>query len=181
MDTSEHREQRSCPHCAEVIPFAAKICPRCRQWLSFRSFRNPTVFVLCVLFPMTISVVLMGAWFLHQMQKVFSPAPYYSDFQGSIQILDSKMRWVETSEGPRLFVTGLITNRSQMAWKRPEFECRFFNSKKQMVDAATGYTYLTILPENDSAFRLSIKPLLSSNEYDSLKLSLSTAYSVHGL
>jgi hypothetical protein len=129
---------------------------------------------------MFVSFVLMASAFMSKMQRILNPPPYYSDFQGAIQILDSKMKWVETSEGPRLFLTGLITNRSSMAWRRPEFECRFFDSKDQMVDAATGYTYLTILPGNDSAFRLSIKPLLSSNEYASFRLSLSTAYTVRG-
>lgn len=129
---------------------------------------------------MIASVILLGYWSLIRLQKVLNPPPYYSDFQGSIQILESKMKWSETSEGPRLFLTGIITNRSQMGWTRPEFECRFFNSKKELIDAANGIAYLTIQPGNDSAFRVSIKPLLSSNEYDSFRISLSTAYNVRG-
>lgn len=180
METPEQKNRKTCPSCAESIPVAAKICPRCRQWLSFLSFRNPFAVVLFAFLPMFASMILFGYWSFNRLGKLFNPPPFYSDFQGSIQILDSKMKWVETSEGPRLFLTGLITNRSSMAWRRPEFECRFFNSQSQMVDAATGYAYLTILPGNDSAFRLSIKPLLSSNEYASFKLSLSTAYNARG-
>lgn len=180
MENSDQRNNRTCPCCSEIIPAAAKICPRCRQWLSVRSFRNPTVLALFIFLPMIVSLILMISWMVKQMQKVFNPPPYYSDFQGSIQILDSKMRWVETSDGPRVFVTGTITNRSQFAWGRPEFECRFFDSKKQMIDAATESTYLTIMPGSDSAFRVSIKPLLSSNEYDSFKIFLSTAYTARG-
>jgi hypothetical protein len=180
MDGPEQSREKSCPYCTETIPSAAKICPRCRQWLSVRSFRNPYVGVTLIFLPMFFCFVAMGAAVLRQMQKITNPPPYYSDSRGAIEVLDAKMSWAQTSEGLRLYFTGMITNRSALAWKRPEFECRLFNSKKQMIDAATVNGYLTILPESDAAFRVSVYPVASTNEYDSFKIFVSSAYNVKG-
>src|SRR5256885_412066 len=130
--------------------------------------------------PMMFCFIVMGAGVLRQMKKMTNPPPYYSDSRGAIEVLDAKMNWALTSEGLRLFIIGTITNRSALAWKRPEFECRLFNSKKQMIDAATVNGYLTILPGSDSVFRVSIQPVASTNEYDSFKIFVSSAYNVKG-
>ncbi len=172
--------EKHCRYCTEEIPSAAKICPRCRQWLSLRSFRNPFVGVALVLLPMVFCFVAMGAAVLKQMKKITNPPPYYSEFRGAIEVLDAKMNWVQTSEGLRLYFTGMITNRSALAWKRPEFECRLFNSKKQMIDAATVNGFLTILPGSDAAFRVSIQPVAPTNEYESFKIFVNSAYNVKG-
>ena len=118
---------------------------------------------------------------MHTFEKFSNPPPYYSDFPGSLRVLQSRMTWAETSEGPRLFITGLLTNQGPMAWQKVEFETRFFNSNGQMIDAANGVSYFTIQATNDSAFRTSIKPMLSPNNYDSFKISVSAAHSTHGL
>ncbi|HXT12421.1 MAG TPA: hypothetical protein VN873_12730 [Candidatus Angelobacter sp.] len=104
-----------------------------------------------------------------------NPSPYYSAYKDSIRILKSNMNWVETSDGPRLYVTGILTNQSPVAWKDPEFDCRFFNSKGQMIDAANGLASLTVLSGADSAFRVAVKPAVSSNDYRSFKISVSNA------
>jgi len=41
----------------------------------------------------------------------------------SLQVVESRMNWVQTRDGLRIFVTGIITNRSQVAWRGVEFEC----------------------------------------------------------
>ena len=174
---SDHQENKICRYCAENIPVAAKLCPRCRQWLTFRSFRNPVIFFVALASPV---LAAMG-FFIHTAGNFMNRPPYYSDFKDSIRILQSNMNWVETSDGPLLFVTGILTNRSQIAWKEPEFECRFFNSRGQLVDALNQPSYLTILPGADSAFRLSIKPALGSNDYSSFKVSISNARNARNL
>jgi hypothetical protein len=171
MKTDTQEAEKICRYCAESIPAAAKICPRCRQWLTFCSFRNPLVSFVGILVPF----LGIMAVFLYVIQNFMNPSPYYSDFKGSLQILQSNMNWVETSDGDHVFVTGVLTNQSQVAWKEPEFECRFFNSKGQMIDAATSLSYLTVVAGADSAFRVSVKPALESNAYSSFRISISNA------
>lgn len=174
MDPHERIETKICSVCAENIPAAAKICPRCRQWLSFRSFRHPLVSALFGgMFMLGLLILLFRV--AGRVQELINPPPYYAEFRNSLQILHSNMNWVETSDGPRLFLTGTLTNQSEIAWRSPEFECRFFDSSGRMVDAANGSTFLTVMPGADSAFRVSVKPGLSSNDYSAFSISISNA------
>jgi hypothetical protein len=177
MEANEHPGRMNCRFCAESIPATARICPRCRQWLSFRSFRHPVVSTLFIALMILIALAILFRVVDH-VQRLMNPPPYYSDFRNSIQILKSNMEWVDTTDGPRLFVMGIVTNQSQFAWRSPEFECRFFNSSGQMIDAANGSSYFTVLPGADSAFRVSVKPLRSSNDYSSFRIAISSARNV---
>lgn len=176
MTSFNKDENKICRYCAECIPVAAKLCPRCRQWLTFRSFRNPIFMFITVILPFLGVMAL----FVRFAGNMINPPPYYSDFKDSIQILKSNMNWAETTTGPRLFLTGILTNQSQIAWRQPEFDCRFFDSKGQMVDAVSGYSSLTVLPGADSAFRVSVNPALSSNSYSSFRIFVSNAKNIRG-
>ncbi|MBI2926446.1 MAG: hypothetical protein HYY24_12195 [Verrucomicrobia bacterium] len=90
------------------------------------------------------------------------------------------MNWVETKDGARIYVTGLLTNRSPIAWSSIEFECRFFDANGGMVDAANSRAYVTMRPSDDSAFRAVVVPGVASNEYRSLKIAVSTARNSKG-
>jgi len=171
MNSDGPKADKTCRYCAERIPAAAKLCPRCRQWLTFLSFRNPLIYFLFIAGPM---LAIMGLLF-YRGEQFLNPPPYYSDFKGSLQILKSNMNWVESSDGALLFVTGILTNQSQVVWKEPEFECRFFNPKGELIDAATRSSYFTILPGADSAFRVSVKPAVRSNDYASFRISIGNA------
>lgn len=180
MTDPEFQESKTCPFCTETISTKAKLCPWCRQWLYPRSFRNPFFVIPMFFLPMIAVFILFGFSLTSTLQKLTNPPPYYSDFRGSLQILESKMNWADTTDGRRVFITGIVTNQSPVAWRGLEFETRFFDSSGQMIDAANGYTGFTILPSNDSAFRVSVKPLLSTNDYSSFKISVSSASSTRG-
>jgi len=86
------------------------------------------------------------------------------------------MHWTEIKDGSRICVTGIVTNRSTNAWHNLEFECRFFDEKGAMVDAANGVEpFLTVNPHDDSAFRIWVTPSEASNQYRSCTISISTA------
>src|SRR4051794_15670875 len=112
MNSVKNEEGKICRYCAESIPAKAKLCPRCRQWLTFRSFRNPMFIMVTMILPvfgmLALGVRLIG--------NLMNPPPYYSDQKNSLQILNSDMNWAETSDGSRIFLTGILTNRSEIAW-----------------------------------------------------------------
>lgn len=175
-----NESKKTCPFCAETIPAAAKICPRCRQWISLRSFRNPVVGLitgLCIMFVCGSCMVFM---FSRLFSHIGNPPPYYADHVGSLQILQSQMFFKNTTNGSRIYVTGILTNQGQIAWHDIEFECRFLGTNGSLVDAYTGRSHSTVQAKDDSAFRVTVIPLKDFQEYSSMKLFISNARNVKG-
>jgi hypothetical protein len=166
---------RICPFCAESINPAAKLCPRCRQWLTMRSLRNPAIF-LWVHGGLSAAVfILMGFGFLSAVNRLGNPKPYYTAFPQVLRVVESRMNWAQTKDGLRIYLTGILTNQSPVAWGSIEFDCRFFDAKGVMVDAANAHASLTIQPNDDAAFRAVVAPGGETNDYHSYKLSIITA------
>lgn len=172
---AEPTSHRTCRYCSETISTAAKVCPRCRQWLTWRSFRNPTVNALGLTFPMLACCAGFLVYAVTQFQHVFNPRPFYSEVPEPLSVIQSWVNWVETTNGPRLYVTGLLTNRSGFAWRDLEFECRFFDGAGGMVDAGHGRAFMTIQPHDDAAFRVSLTPGRPQADYRSQRVTVSTA------
>jgi hypothetical protein len=164
-----------CRFCAEPIKPAAKLCPRCRQWLTLRSLRNPAVLVWLHGIPMLALYVVVGVAGLNAFNRIGNPKPYYSDFPHTLRVVESRMNWAQTKDGVRIYLTGLLTNQSPAAWKDVEFDCRFYDAKGAMVDAANAHALLTIQPNDDAAFRAVVTPGCETNNYQSYKLSITTA------
>ncbi len=168
-------DRRTCPCCAEEISAAAKICPRCRQWLTWRSFRHPVVTVLTAFVPMMVAFAWLAHVSLAKLDRTFNPRPFYAEMPGSLQVVQSRLNWVETKDGLRIFLTGTVTNQSSEAWHDVEFDCRFLDTNGVMVDAASARSYFTALPHDDAAFRAVIAPARATNDYASFKVSVGTA------
>jgi len=161
----------TCRFCAEPIPSAAKLCPHCRQWLTYRSLRNPVIFFWLHFVPSLSLYILLMTGLLNRM----NPGPFYSEFPDSLQVLQSKMNWLQTSNIHRIYFTGILTNQSKVAWKNIEFECRFFDGRGSMIDAVHPDGFFTAQAKDDTAFSFTVKPALATNDYASYKLSVSSA------
>jgi hypothetical protein len=117
--------------------------------------------------------------------RLINPRPYYDEFLGSIKVIESRMNWVEREKEPSrkenlIYITGIITNQSPVAWRQIEFECRFFDTNGIMIDAANGVAYFTVQPNDTSAFRVSVLPTAATNQYASYKIFATTARNVRG-
>jgi hypothetical protein len=124
--------------------------------------------------------VVFGVAFLTAFDRIGNPKPYYSEFPGAINILESRMNWVQTADRTRIFITGILTNNSPVAWKDLEFDCRFYDKNGTLLDAGTGRAGLTIEKSDDTAFRVSWTPGAPTNEYSSFKISVSSARNARG-
>lgn len=168
-------DHKTCPFCAEKIHQTAKVCPRCRQWLTWRSIRHPIISMLVGVVPLVLGAALVIVKLSLMLDDIGNPRPHYSEFASPLTILESNMNWVETSTGLRIFITGVLTNESFQAWKDVEVECRFHDRTGKLIDAANGLARLTVLPESDSAFRVSVTPSRASNDYAGYRVSVSNA------
>lgn len=174
-------EKRICPFCAEVIGVKAKLCPRCHQWLTLKSFRHPLVMMLTHIVPLTMVWVVFGLLIFSMTARLQNPRPFYSEFPGALKIIESRMNWAQTDNGLRIFVTGILTNSSPESWRGAEFDCRFFNTNGVMIDADTGNGHLDVCPHDESAFRVSFIPTAPTNEYVSFKVSVGNARNAKGI
>jgi len=171
---------RICPFCAESINSVAKLCPRCRQWLTMRSLRNPAFFFWLHGGLAAAIWVVMGIGILSTVNRLENPKPYYTDFPQALRVVESRMNWAQTKDGLRIYLTGLVTNQSPVAWRGIEFDYRFFDAKGVMVDAANAHAFLTIQPNDDAAFRAVVAPSAETNDYHSYKLSITIARNARG-
>ncbi len=173
--------KRVCPFCAEVIRLEAKICPRCRQWLTLKSFRHPFVMMFTHLVPLLILWIAISIEAVAFFDRFQNPKPYYSEFPDAIKILNSKMNWAQTQNGLQIFITGVLTNGGPVGWKEVEIDCRFFDTNGVMVDAANGRCYCTVLPNDDTAFRVAVNPTAPTNSYAGFKVSVCSARNLSSL
>ncbi len=119
---------------------------------------------------------------MRSFDRFLNPEPYYTGFVDSLQVMEAQMHWGENSRGTTLiYITGILTNRSEVAWRDVELECRFLGTKGQLVDAAHPHAVVTIQPHTDTAFRATVSPSRATNDYASFKISVSTARSTKGL
>ena len=177
MDTAS---SRICPFCAESIKQEAKVCPRCRQWLTLRSLRNPAITVWIYGFPHLLFYALLAMVILTALNRSQNPKPDYTAFVNSLRVMESQMNWAETSSGPRIYITGILTNQSEFAWRDIELECRFLDTKGRLMDADHPHVALTIQPHDDTAFCAVVTPSHATNDYASFRLSVSTAQNTKG-
>jgi hypothetical protein len=174
-------ETRICPFCAETVKRQAKLCPRCQQWLTWKSLRHPLIMVLLHVVPlMALWVALSFALSAH-LDSLQNPGPYYSEFPDSLRVLESRMNWVQTPEGARIYVTGVLTNTSPVGWGQGEFDCRFYDARGAMIDAFTGRGHISAYPRGESAFRVMIVPTAPTNDYASVKVFVGDARNAKGL
>jgi len=131
--------------------------------------------------PPLVVVVLLGAG-VFALDRLFPDALFlqgrvFARHRSELEVTESRMNWVQTKDGLRIFVTGLLTNPSAAAWQSLEFECRFFDTHGAMIDAANARGLLTVAANAQSAFRVSVVPGSASNAYASFATAVSTARS----
>lgn len=179
MNTSPLSEShRRCPFCAESVSGTAKVCPHCRQWLTWHSLRHPGVSMLVAGIPALVAVIVLGSLFARSIETLFQPRPFYSDVPGALEVLQSHLNWVETEKGPRLYVTGILTNHSAIGWKNVEFECRFFDANRVMVDAEHRIGWFTIEAGDETAFRVMVEPARPRADYHAVRVTVVTARNI---
>jgi hypothetical protein len=170
METNER--VRVCPYCAEQIKIAAKACPRCRNWLTALSLRNPSAAAALMIF----SLIAFEIAFVIFVQRMLNTGADFSGYRDTLSVTESRMSFGKLQDGtPVINVVAVITNVSDVAWKNLQIDSRFFNNTGTLIDARPYQIGSTILPHSDMAVRITTKPLRDLTEYESQKVYVRAA------
>jgi hypothetical protein len=164
-----------CPYCAEQVNNAARICPRCRQWLSIFSWRNPAVSVFVVCF--CGLGCLIG--FLVFLQRLLDPGIDFSPYRDSISVVESRMNLQANDKQPIVNVVVLLTNKTDLAWKDVQMDLRFYDKTGTFIDADVGWGRGVIFPHGELAFRIRTQPSHPLSDYEAYKIYVRSARDVH--
>ena len=160
-----------CPYCAEQIKSAAKICPRCRQWLSVLSLRNPAALMMVFYF----CLLLFTVGLLCFIQRLFNPGADFSPYRNDISIVESRMNLSTTGKDPMVYLIVLVTNKTDLAWKGLQFDARFFDKSGMLIDVSDYQVYSVIPPHTESALRIRSNPSHPLSDYESYKIFIRSA------
>jgi hypothetical protein len=148
---AENESTKVCPHCAETIKAAAKVCPFCQNIQNF--WRNLVGDAARTIYAMGLAILCFGtAVYLLVSERNFS------DYHEQVVVLDTRMAEEVTNENTNVIVFGTLTNRSAYAWDRVGFEVRFFDKGGTLtaVNSTVASENFTLLPHSEHAFRLTL-------------------------
>ena len=155
-----------CPYCAESIPARAKVCPRCRQWLTIFSFRSQGFANLAV----GLGVLILfggGLLFLH---KLLNVGVDFSPYRDGLSVVESRMDFQVLDKDSKIYIVGILTNQTDVAWKNPQFELRYYDAKGMLIDVQTSYVNARIYPRGETGFRIALKPCRELADYTTYKI-----------
>jgi hypothetical protein len=171
---SEIAETKVCPHCAETIKAAARVCPNCRYWQKKWSLYNPKIITALGLVVMTGYFIGIGIF----MDQLFGSKHDFAEFRDQIVVVSSQVNHRTWSSNLWVTVVGVATNRSECSWKNVGVEAQFFDKSGNMIDAITAdteYRGFAILPHGEAAFKIEGKATRPPSEYASHKVFVRVA------
>jgi hypothetical protein len=168
---------KTCRYCADQINVAAKVCPRCRQWLTIVSLRNPGALIVAT--GLTgLAFVIGFSIFIHSMvNHGIDFAPYRSQ----ISIIDSRMDLGTNTfdKSPIVYVVAVVTNQTDMAWQYIHLEARFYDKSGTLIDVGDGAYNWSLSPKTDGVVLIRAKTLHPFADYASYKIYVGNALDAH--
>ena len=167
---AENDQTKICPLCAETIKAAAKVCPYCRK--NLRRGIYVDVFDAAALGTVAffIGVIVL-------IYNIFAQGRGFSPVRHEIEVLSSQVAMGASSEHTNVFVSGILTNRSDYAWQNLKFEVRYFDQSGKMFDADScdDHQEFTVLSHSDHSFSLNLWSRDSIPKYATYRVMVTSA------
>lgn len=167
---------KTCRYCLEKIAAGARVCPRCGQWLSIRSLKNPVVMAALICLWAALSITALEL----VMRKNFNPGIDFSPYRNQVFVTESQMRLGTNYENEgSISIVAMITNQTDLAWKQVPLEVRFFDKAGALIDVGQGDYLNTLYPESEAAIRIDTDALRPLADYASYKIYVGSAHDAH--
>lgn len=165
-------ETKTCPRCAEAIKSAAKVCPHCglRQG-RFAMWRQdlPIAFG-CLMMCLPIVPLLL---LLPEEKGVGGRK--FSGHRDELLVLETLLD--RPGIRPEFYLIGIVTNRSDHAWRVHELEIRFMDAQGKLLDARHHEVRdpFVVLPRHEHGFRAQVGELAFTNSNVSRQVRVQNA------
>jgi len=167
---TENEQTKICALCAETIKAAAKVCPYCRKNQRRGLFLNRFDLIGAI-----TALLMLGTFLL--LARMFTEGRSFSSSRDKIEVISSKVAFQIKPRSTNIFVSGILTNRSNYSWRINKFEIRFFDSFGKTIDVDEGWSNdtFTVLPGSDHSFRFDLYSRKSIPENASYKVLIRSA------
>jgi hypothetical protein len=166
----ETEQTKVCPLCAETIKAAAKVCPHCRHCQTRKwSLSNPQFMqsVVAVFWAASIFGAIFGLGYF--LENLLGSKRDFAPYQNQIGIVSSKVSFRTSGSNLTVFVVGVVTNKSEFAWKNVGLEAQLFDKSGKLIDVIqasdSGYSGIVILPHSEAGFKIQSKAARDESEY----------------
>ncbi len=163
-------DHKQCPQCAERIKATAKKCPFCmtpqgkKRWFLSLLALLPFIFMMIY-----ISRIPSG---------LNKPKFQFADYTQQVRVTSSEMHFETLGKETERTVTvlGTVRNDSNIAWRHPRYEVRFFNKAGKLIDTETSeISHTALAPHQEQGFRIQTTASKPIADYATLQVKLVTA------
>jgi hypothetical protein len=145
-------ETKICPHCAETIKAAARLCPFCRSRQSRWAFRSYEIVVALTGLVLVVFATVLFVSLAPSDEGKAGRA--FAGHRGDLVVLEPRL--IPAASSATCWLTGYVTNRGAYPWRVEELETRLMDSHSAMIDARHSRVDdpFVVLPGGAHAFRL---------------------------
>jgi hypothetical protein len=175
---TETQQTKVCPLCAETIKVKAKVCPHCRHWQTRPLLKNVQVMqsIASVAIGVGIFFAIIGLGIF--LQRLIGPKRDFTPYQNQVGVVNSEVSFRASGSNLIVSVVGVVTNKSEFAWKNIGLEARLFDKNGKLIDVIqasdSSYNGVVLLPHSEAGFKIQTKAAKNESEYATHKVIVGT-------
>jgi hypothetical protein len=178
---AENEQTKACPFCAETIKAAAVFCPHCRfsQPRTKWAIKTNPLFlqsVASVFWAAAIFGAIIGLGYF--LENLIGPKRDFAPYQNQIVVLSSEVSFRMSGSNLMVSVVGVVTNKSDFAWKNVGLEARLFDKDGKLIDVLqasdSSYNGVVVLPHAEAGFKIQSRATKNESDYSTHKMFVGT-------